>query len=151
MTTRTILSAALWIGLAASCGRGGSPKYPLASSPSAPGAQGNVNVEPGPNGNTRVAISVRHLAPPANISASATTYVAWIVPRAASTSRNADNQPTDMAPMNVGAINVDKNLNGTLETVTPFQQFDVMITPEPSPIAMRPTTRPVLSATVQEL
>ena len=131
MSTRTILSAMLWIGLVGACSRGSSPTYPLASSAIAPAARGNVDVEAEPNGNTRVSISVRHLAPPASIAARATTYVAWIVPRGSASPGAAPSQPSDARPINVGAIAVDDDLEGSLETTTPFQQFDVIITPEP--------------------
>ncbi len=143
MRTRTGMLAALWLGLVvAACNRGGpanGPQYPLTNSGSTPAAQGNVYVDTGPNGNTRVAINVRHLAPPSSITPMATTYVAWIVPGA------------DQPPINAGAIEVDAELKGTLETITPHRQFEVIITPEASAVAMRPSNKPVLTARVQNI
>jgi hypothetical protein len=53
------------------------------------------------------------------------------------------------APINVGAIRIDANLSGSLDTLTPHEQFQVMITPESDPSARRPTNAPVLSANVR--
>jgi len=36
---------------------------------------------------------------------------------------------------NLGALHVDKDLDGTLKTVTPLRTFDVFITAESSPTA----------------
>lgn len=151
MRIKTIVTTALCIALGgAACSRGKPPQYPLASSARAPAAQGNVDVVPEPNGNTRIAIKVKHLAPPASISARATTYVAWIVPRGSVSTVAGANQPADPDPINVGALTVDADLNGILETTTPYQQFDLIITPEPSAVAMRPSSDPVLTARIQE-
>jgi hypothetical protein len=156
---RTCLLAVMSMGFVAACALGGSPggpQYPLTSSPRTPAAEGNINVDSGPNGNTKLSIKVRHLAPPSSVTSTATTYVAWIVPRAASAAASDQtNQETARAneqqPINVGAIMVDDDLKGTLETITPFRQFDLMITPEPSPVAMRPSNKPVLTARVQNI
>jgi hypothetical protein len=53
------------------------------------------------------------------------------------------------APVNVGAIRLDSNLEGKLDTVTPLRQFQLMITPEPDASVQRPTNQPVLTATLR--
>jgi hypothetical protein len=159
MRTRIgVLAVAMSVGFAGvaslGCSRGAS-RYPLVSSPNTPAAQGSYQVKSEPNGNTRLAIQVRYLAPPARITSTATTYVAWIVPTTAAAGEPAPTGPgeplDDQRPINVGAIEVGDDLEGKLETTTPFRKFDIMITPEPSPVALRPTNTPVLTARVENI
>jgi hypothetical protein len=102
-----------------------------------PAAQGVINASLGKNNNTSLAITVRHLAPPEKVEANATGYVVWVKARG----ENATAQ-------NMGALVVDSNLDGKLETVTPLHDFEVWITAEPSPFAGTPTSVALLSATV---
>jgi hypothetical protein len=109
----------------------------MTTSQSIPGAQGSVKSSKGDNGNTSLEVEVKHLASPEQVAAGATTYVVWARPRGAGPSQN------------LGALRVDDDLRGTLKTVTPLQSFDVFITAEDSPTAMRPTNEQLLMVTIQ--
>jgi len=125
-------------------------KWPMTGSARAPAASGEIAVSDGPNGNTRLKIRVHHLAPAQRIAREATGYVAWVVPyhgtnRAAST----EQQSGDGEQSNIGAIQLDPDLNGTLNTLTALRHFDVSITPEASPSATQPSNPPVLTASIR--
>lgn len=47
-------------------------------------------------------------------------------------------------PINVGAIQLDSDLHGRLDSVTPFHHFELIITPEPNAQQTQPTNEPVL-------
>lgn len=111
--------------------------YHLQSSQQVLAAIGTVKVSSGENGNTKVHVSVQHLAPPQKVAPTATTYVVWARPNV-----------TGATPQNIGALNVDDDLEGELHTVTPLQSFALVITPEPSSQAMAPTNPPVLTVNV---
>jgi len=57
-------------------------------------------------------------------------------------------QPTYGQPQNVGVVTVDKDLEGTLNTVTPHKQFKVMITPEANGQVTSPSNAPVFTSEV---
>jgi len=96
---------------------GASPEVRMVSSPDIPAAEGVVRATSGANGNTRLHIFVRHLAKPEKVRPDATTYVVWV-------------QPAGGLPQNMGALKVDEDLRGSLETITPLKSFDVFITLE---------------------
>ena len=48
----------------------------------------------------------------------------------------------------MGILTVDKELKGTLEFKTPFQQFDVFVTAEASPLNQAPSEQKLLTASV---
>ena len=100
-----------------------------------PASQGTVKATAGDNGNTNIAIRVKHLAPPSKVAADATVYVVWI-------------QPRNAAKQSVGALRVNDNLEGSLDTVTPHRRFLVMVTPEPSGQVAQPTHEPVFTSDV---
>lgn len=112
----------------------GSPQE-MRSAGGVPASRGTVDATEGANGNTMLSIHVEHLASPQRMAPEATTYVVWILPRNA-------------ARQNVGALTLDDNLEGHLDTVTPYRQFLVSITPESSGMAERPTNAPVFTADV---
>lgn len=224
------LATALVSLTAASCIHRGEQtlrtEWPMVGSAAAPAASGEVTISHGPNGNTKLAIRVRHLAPPWRVAPGTGTYVAWVAPLEGAAPNNppgqqgspmsqpanaqpgattgneppspqgtpgratrpqgtpenagppaqaqnppgppeatggqagapppAGAQPPDMteqarasAPINVGAIRLDSNLQGKLDTVTPLRQFQLMITPEPDASVQRPTNQPVLTATLR--
>jgi hypothetical protein len=109
----------------------------MTANASIPAAQGMVKYKVTANGNTAIELEVRHLAAPEQVEPGATTYVAWA------------RAPGQETPQNLGALRVDKDLRGTLTTVTPMQSFDVYITAESSPTASAPTNRELLTARVQ--
>jgi hypothetical protein len=106
------------------------------SSAEAPASEGTVRVSSGDNGNSRVTVRVKHLAAPSRMAADSTVYVVWIQPR------EGDRQ-------NVGALTLNKDLEGTLETLTPHRRFKLSVTPEPSGQAASPSHEPVFTYEVE--
>lgn len=100
-----------------------------------PAAHGTVAVKTGHNGNTDVSIVTKSLAQPSALTPPAETYVVWF-------------QPPDQSPKNMGALRVDNNLNGKLETVAPYRQFKVFITAEKQQNVSSPHGTRVLTANV---
>lgn len=99
----------------------------MSTSDKVPAASGAIEVVDAGNGNNSLHVAVAHMAPADRIAAGATTYVVWVRPLAA-----------DGRPQNVGAIKVDQNLQGALDTLTPLKHFEVFVTPEPSPSVQKP-------------
>jgi hypothetical protein len=108
----------------------------MLSSVSVPAGQGTVTFGAVDNGNTDVTIRVKHLALPSKIASNATTYVVWI-------------QPSNGAKQNVGALALNDNLEGKLDTVTPHRRFLLTVTPEPGGRVGTPTHTPVFSSWVE--
>jgi len=103
-----------------------------------PAAQGTAKASPASNGNTALEVDVKHLAPPGRVVSGATTYVVWV-----------HGKDGEGAAQNVGALRVDGELRGTLNTVTPLRTFELFITAEPSSTISAPTGKQLLSASVQ--
>ena len=97
--------------------------------------EGTVQAKAGPNGNTEVEVRVKHLSPPSKVAADAIVYVVWIQPR------NAEIQ-------NVGALQVDADLVGKLNTTTPHRAFTLSVTPEPGARMAAPTHGAVFTTEV---
>jgi hypothetical protein len=127
------------MGTQVGCGLfgGGSDVKTLRASPSIPSGAGTVEATTEGNGNTRLSIRVEHLAPPARVAPDATVYVAWV-------------QPGSAVIQNVGALSVNDDLEGHLDTVTPHKRFAIMITPEPSAAGSRPTHESVFNGEVDQ-
>jgi hypothetical protein len=104
----------------------------LASSGTIPGAQGEVKVGNGDNDNTKLDVEVKHLAEPSKLTPGATTFVVWVKPVGTET------------PQSLGALKVDKDLEGELKTVTPHRDFELFITAEASPTVPGPTGNSLL-------
>ena len=121
----------------ASCGSSPPPTFKFVGSSAAPAAEGGVVVRTGPNGNSQLTVTVHHLAPPERLQAGATAYVVWVTPLTA-----------DGSPQSVGALKLDAELNGTLETVTPLSEFRLTIGVEADPLTQTPTSVPVITTTV---
>ncbi len=100
-----------------------------------PASEGTVQFTKGVNDNTKIVVRVKRLAPPSKVAANATVYVVWIEPR-------------NGVMQNVGAMILNKNLEGTLITTTPHRRFKVLVTPEPSGRGMLPTHEPVFTSEV---
>lgn len=109
----------------------------MTTSNDVPGAQGTIKSSRAGNGNTALEIEVKHLAAPERVEAGATTYIVWARALGQGMSQN------------LGALQVDNDLRGTLKTVTPMQSFDVFITAEASPTAMAPSNTQLLMVSVQ--
>jgi hypothetical protein len=113
-----------------------STQQPMHSAAGVPASEGTVNATKGDNDNTVVDIHVKHLAPPSKMAADATVYVVWV-------------QPLDGAMQNVGAMVLDSNLDGSLNTLTPHHRFKLIVTPEPSAAVAAPTHEPVFTTDVE--
>jgi len=100
-----------------------------------PAAHGTVAVKTGRNGNTDVNITTKSLAQPSALTPPAETYVVWF-------------QPPDQSPKNMGALRVDNDLNGKLDTVAPYRHFKVFITAEKQQGVASPHGPQVLTAEV---
>jgi hypothetical protein len=130
-----LITAVALSSLSVACGHNPEPKGPteLATSSKLPASQGLIETADGGNGNVRVRVSVKHLAPPEKVVSGASTYVVWVKPLA-----------EDGSPQNLGAIRPDAEMVGTFESTTPLTSFDVFITAEPSPTAQTPTGEKML-------
>jgi hypothetical protein len=111
-------------------------KYPMTAASSVPAARGDVEIDKDKNGNTRLKMTVQHLASLENLTPRAAAYVVWFQERGGS----SENQ---------GQLKVDKNLNATFETVSPLKSFDVFVTAEQDASAKEPRGQQVLMATIQ--
>jgi hypothetical protein len=101
-----------------------------------PGARAEVAISKDKNGNTKLKMTVQHLANLENLTPRASAYVVWLRERGG----NSENQ---------GQLKMDKNLKATFETVTPLKSFDVLVTAEQDFRAKGPSGPEVLKATIQ--
>jgi hypothetical protein len=101
-----------------------------------PGARAEIAITKDKNGNTRLKMTVQHLANLENLTPRASAYVVWFQERGG----NSDNQ---------GQLKMDKNLNATFVTVTPLKSFDVFVTAEQDFRATERNGAEVLKATIQ--
>jgi hypothetical protein len=130
MKFKSMLFAALVAaGALSGCGGGA---HTMSSSPAVPAAQGQVKFEKAANDNTGIDLTVKHMADPQKLTPPAQHYVVWT------------RQNKDAAPQNIGALSVDKNLTGTLKTVTPLHGFELFVTAEGSGQVQQPTGEPLL-------
>jgi len=107
----------------------------MVSAPGVPASQGTVEATIGDKGNTNISIRVKHLAPPSKMAPDATVYVVWL-------------QPPDAEKQNIGALVLNENLEGSLDTVSAHTRFQISVTPEPSGSGSQPTHDPVFTAEV---
>ena len=137
MTAAAAAVAAL-VGTQAGCGMfgGGDKEQTMHASSSSPAAQGTVKTSVADNGNTALSVRVKHLAPPSRMASDATVYVVWI-------------QPGEAAIQNVGAMSLNDDLEGRLDTVTPHHRFTVSVTPEPGAQGAQPTNAAVFTSSVE--
>ena len=99
----------------------------LGSSSEVPAAQGKVRLHRTKNGNVQIKLNVKHLAPPGRITPGANVFVVW----ARGLAPGAEAQ-------NLGALKVDKNLNGKITAATAMPSFDLFITCEQAQTATFP-------------
>ena len=109
---------------------------PMLSNAEIPAGQGTVTVGAADNGNTDVNVRVKHLAPPSKLDPEAKIYVVWI-------------QPSNGAKQNVGALALNDNLEGSLDTVTPHRRFLLTVTPEPGGRVGAPSHTPIFTSWVE--
>lgn len=101
-----------------------------------PASEGTVQVLVGANDNRKVSVRVKHLAQPSKMAPDATVYIVWI-------------KPEGSDPQNVGALILNEDLEGRLETLTPHHRFRVSVTPEPNSRAIQPSHEPVFTYAVE--
>ena len=111
-------------------------KYQMTAASIVPGARAEVAISKDKNGNTRLKMTVQHLANLESLTPRAVAYVVWLQERGG----NSENQ---------GQLKMDKNLKATFETVTPLKSFDVLVTAEQDFRAKSPSGPEVLKATIQ--
>jgi len=116
---RAFLAATFAFGLAGACSssQSSSPAaetLPMTSADDAAAAKGTVAVSESSSGDTQIEISVQHLAPPAAVRPDATTYVAWLTPKAAPA------QPAHDDSFNLGTLRRGENETASLVTTTHF-------------------------------
>jgi hypothetical protein len=134
----TGMITALAFCLATACfSHDGPSRVTLVRSAQNPAAEGSVTMDQDSNGNTRVTVEVKHLAPPSRVAEGATVYVVW--------ARPLDAQGPARS---LGALQVSDDLRGTLHAVTALHAFDVTVTAEPTAGASAPTSPPTLSARI---
>jgi hypothetical protein len=129
----TVLSSSLVFGACSTTG--GSQTWSMNSAETATAAVGKVKVANEKDGNTKVKVSVDHLAPPALAAEEESAYVVWI-------------KPDNGAAQNVGILKVGSNRKGELSTRTPFKEFTVMVTLEKSSSATIPSGAPVMDTRI---
>lgn len=101
-----------------------------------PAAEGQVTTTEDKNGNTQIKVQVKHLAHPERIAPGAENYVVWLKPAGAEAFRN------------IGAMEVNKNLEGSYDTKVPYKQFVLIVTPESTTTAQKPSGPTVLMKNV---
>lgn len=110
--------------------------HALTTSPAIPAAKGEIKVDDaGPN--TSIRVEVEHLAAPERVQPGATTYVVW-----------AQQIGTGAQPQSLGALALNPDLTGRLETVTALRNFELYITAEPAPTVTAPSGDRLLWTTV---
>lgn len=136
MKTMAVLMLSVSL-VAMGCGKHEEAKGPveLMSTDSSAAAQGKVQINDAGNGNAELLVEIHHVPKADKAAPGATTYVVWA-------------KPSGGEPMNLGAIAINDELNGSLRTVTPMKHFDIFVTAEPSPQQTKPTHSPVLTARV---
>lgn len=102
-----------------------------------PAAMGHIKLSKDENDNTKVQLRVEHLAPPQNLQPPKAVYVVWV--------KTPDNQHYI-----VGQLKVDKNLEGKLNAITPFETFRIVISAEDFPTVTEPGEQVVLTTEVLE-
>lgn len=100
---------------------GATESLDLGSSSQIPAAQGKISLKRTKNENVQIKLKVRHLAPAGKVTPGTMVYVVWARGLAAGSEAQ-----------NLGALKVDKNLNGKLTAVTAMRAFDVFLTCEQS-------------------
>jgi hypothetical protein len=105
----------------------------LGASSQIPAAEGKVKLHQTSSGNTEIKLTVKHLAPPARIDPTSSVFVVWV--------RGLE---PGAQPQNLGALRVNKNLSGKLETTTSLRAFDLFITCEGVPTATSPAATELL-------
>lgn len=127
-----VLAVTLAMSGCAMLGIGGGGTTRLSSSPTLPAVEGRAKFSATKNDNTRIALTVKHLPHPDKLTPPANSYVVWT------------RATKDAAVQNMGALKVDKSLNGKLVTETALHSFELFITAEESGQVQQPWGQPLL-------
>jgi hypothetical protein len=73
-------------------------------------------------GNRELSLDIDHLPPPTELGTELTTFVVWLAPHGSDRAQNVGEL----------AYNPDRR-RGTLDVVTPYDQFTIWVTAEPAP------------------
>ena len=139
MNTNGAMTRLGWmVAISALTGCAGSSTYVLSGGRDIPAARGEVTASLGDNQNTRLVVTVKHLADPEKVVPGATSYVVWV--QRSNDARDAQN---------VGALRVNDDAEGTLNTVTALTKFTLFVTAESSPQAQRPYGRSLMKVDVE--
>ncbi|MEQ9074656.1 MAG: anti-sigma factor [Sandaracinaceae bacterium] len=115
---KTIRHSLLAAALFALVGCGGS-SYHLMGRGQAAGTDAQLQVASVAGDNRRVDLDVQHLPPPNRLGAGFETYHVWIAPAGGT-------------PVLAGRLHYDADdRRGRLTTITPHDNFRIMVTPEP--------------------
>lgn len=137
MQVRRPTSAAirlLSLVLAALAGLCGCSRPQLIKSPDLPGAEGRIAFRKTRDARTSIELEVKRLTQPEELLPPGYLYVAWV---------RAD---AEARPLNMGALELDKDLNGKLRALTHLKRFEVFVTAESSLEIDDPTGLPLLWA-----
>jgi hypothetical protein len=127
-----VLAVTLAMSGCAMLGIGGKEGIRLSTSSTLPAVEGRAKFTVTINDNTSIELTVKHLAHPERLTPPASYYVVWT-------------RATKDAPaQSIGALVVDKNLNGKLVTETSLHSFELFITAETSSQVQEPSGQPLL-------
>lgn len=133
MKTLTIALAAA--ACAALCGCFG-PR--LTTSSDLRQVEGSVSFRRMRDAQTRIDLTVNHLTQPEELEQPGRRYVAWV---------RADGA---VPPVNIGALEIDKEMRGELHALTHLTRFDLFVTAEASAQNDSPTGRPLIWTRYEE-
>lgn len=122
-----VVAAAALAGAFAGCAS--APR--LSSAPALSKSKGTVTFERTLYKGTRISVRIENLKEPEKLDPPGYSYVAWV--------QNERESP----PQNVGALSLDGDLNGALETTTPLREFAFFVTVETSSDAAQPSGPPL--------
>ncbi|MCX6570157.1 MAG: hypothetical protein NT006_01815 [Candidatus Aminicenantes bacterium] len=127
-----VLAVTLAMSGCAMLGIGAKGTSRLETSPMLPSVEGNARFSVTVNDNTSITLTVKHLAKPERLTPPASHYVVWT------------RATKDAAAQNIGALVVDKSLDGKIVTETSLHSFDLFITAEDSSQIQQPSGQPLL-------
>jgi len=90
-----------------------------------PAAQGTILFKTDKNSNYSIDLSVKHLASPDRLSPARKCYVVWI-------------ETTNNGVINLGQLQISKNMSGNLKTISSFKPTTIFITAEDDPTIKEP-------------
>jgi hypothetical protein len=106
---------------------------PLKTSDLSTAAEAELTVREGQNDNTLATLQVDHLAEPQKLRGDLEVYSVWIRPS------------DDQQWKNVGQMKVGDSRSGKFDIVTPYKNFDVLVTAETHGTAEEPSNFVVLN------